>query len=477
MESKNIVLIICAILSFFTVFAFNAVMIAVPSIAAEYGMNNIVQNWVTIIFLLIVAAISVPAGQVSGKYGLKKVSIISIIFFIIISIANVVVTTSEMFLVCRLLMGVSIAFLNVTSMAMVVSAFEPHERGKAIGINITGVYLGLSLSLVIAGILDFQLGWRSIVLFSIPFMVLLLAMLYKVKDEWITFEGLPLDIKGSLVYIVGILLFIYGFTRLNEPIGVILTVIGIAVLALFAYIEIRSDYPVFDVRFFKNSKFLSSNFAALCAYLATFAVTTILNYHLQYIKGYDSQMSGMILIVAPLFQVVLAPLAGRWSDKVNPQILSAVGMGLGTISLIGGISTKKTFKVVGMGLGTISLLLFSLLDADTSLIFLIVSMVFYGVGFGLFSSPNTNVIMSSVPPQATPVASASVSTVRVVGQTMSMGILTLVFAFVMGNVPMTEKYFPQLIASSQITCIICVVLCIASVFASLVGIKAKGMGD
>ena len=455
MESKNIVLIICAILSFFTVFAFNAVMIAVPSIAAEYGMNNIVQNWVTIIFLLIVAAISVPAGQVSGKYGLKKVSIISIIFFIIISIANVVVTTSEMFLVCRLLMGVSIAFLNVTSMAMVVSAFEPHERGKAIGINITGVYLGLSLSPVIAGILDFQLGWRSIVLFSIPFMVLLLAMLYKVKDEWITFEGLPLDIKGSLVYIVGILLFIYGFTRLNEPIGVILTVIGIAVLALFAYIEIRSDYPVFDVRFFKNSKFLSSNFAALCAYLATFAVTTILNYHLQYIKGYDSQMSGMILIVAPLFQVVLAPLAGRWSDKVNPQILSAVGMGLGTISL----------------------LLFSLLDADTSLIFLILSMVFYGVGFGLFSSPNTNVIMSSVPPQATPAASASVSTVRVVGQTMSMGILTLVFAFVMGNVPMIEQYFPQLIASSQITCIICVVLCIASVFASLVGIKAKGMGD
>ncbi len=455
MESKNIVLIICAILSFFTVFAFNAVMIAVPSIAAEYGMNNIVQNWVTIIFLLIVAAISVPAGQVSGKYGLKKVSIISIIFFIIISIANVVVTTSEMFLVCRLLMGVSIAFLNVTSMAMVVSAFEPHERGKAIGINITGVYLGLSLSPVIAGILDFQLGWRSIVLFSIPFMVLLLAMLYKVKDEWITFEGSPLDIKGSLVYIVGILLFIYGFTRLNEPIGVILTVIGIAVLALFAYIEIRSDYPVFDVRFFKNSKFLSSNFAALCAYLATFAVTTILNYHLQYIKGYDSQMSGMILIVAPLFQVVLAPLAGRWSDKVNPQILSAVGMGLGTISL----------------------LLFSLLDADTSLIFLILSMVFYGVGFGLFSSPNTNVIMSSVPPQATPAASASVSTVRVVGQTMSMGILTLVFAFVMGNVPMIEQYFPQLIASSQITCIICVVLCIASVFASLVGIKAKGMGD
>ena len=455
MESKNLVLILCVILSFFTVFAFNAVMIAVPSIAAEFGMDNIVQNWVTIIFLLVVAALSVPAGQIAGKYGLKRVSVISIIAFIIISIINVLVTTTEQFLICRLLLGITIAFLNVTSMAMVVSAFEPQERGKAIGFNITGVYLGLSLSPLVAGVLDFNLGWRSIVLSSVPFMILILLMLYKVKDEWITFEGLPLDIKGSIVYMIGIVLFIYGFTRLNETSGIILTVIGLAVLVLFAYIETRSDYPVFDVRFFKNSKFLSANFAALCAYLATFAVTTILNYHLQYIKGFDSQLAGIILIVPPLFQVVLAPIAGKRSDIVNPQILSAIGMGFGTVSLI----------------------LFTFLDSGTSLVFLIIAMVCYGVGFGLFSSPNTNVIMGSVPPEATPVASASVSTVRVVGQTMSMGILTLVFAFVMGNVPMIPQYYPLLITSSQITCIICVILCIASVFASLVGLKSKGLGE
>ena len=455
MESKNLVLILCVILSFFTVFAFNAVMIAVPSIATEFGMDNIVQNWVTIIFLLVVAALSVPAGQIAGKYGLKRVSVISIIAFIIISIINVLVTTTEQFLICRLLLGITIAFLNVTSMAMVVSAFEPQERGKAIGFNITGVYLGLSLSPLVAGVLDFNLGWRSIVLFSVPFMILILLMLYKVKDEWITFEGLPLDIKGSIVYMIGIVLFIYGFTRLNETSGIILTVIGLAVLVLFAYVETRSDYPVFDVGFFKNSKFLSANFAALCAYLATFAVTTILNYHLQYIKGFDSQLAGIILIVPPLFQVVLAPIAGKRSDIVNPQILSAIGMGFGTVSLI----------------------LFTFLDAGTSLVFLMIAMVFYGVGFGLFSSPNTNVIMGSVPPKATPVASASVSTVRVVGQTMSMGILTLVFAFVMGNVPMIPQYYPLLITSSQITCIICVILCIASVFASLVGLKSKGLGE
>ena len=155
--------------------------------------------------------------------------------------------------------------------------------------------------------------------------------------------------------------------------------------------------------------------------------------------------------MSPLCQVVLAPIAGRLSDKYVPQILAAIGMGLGTISL----------------------LLFSFLNTETPLEFLIISMIIYGVGFGLFSPPNTNVIMSSVPPKNTSVASAAVATMRTVGQAMSMGILTLVFAFVMGNVPIVEQYYPLLISSCNITCLICVVLCVASVFASFVGIKSN----
>ncbi|WP_298524167.1 MFS transporter [uncultured Methanobrevibacter sp.] len=452
MKSENIILLICTVLSFFAVFAVNAVMVVIPSIAAEFHMSNIVQNWAIIIFLLVVAVLSVPAGQISGKYGLKKVTIISVVLFIVISIANVLVATSEQFLLCRLILGISLAFFNVTSMAMVVSAFPPEERGKALGIVITGVYIGLSLSPVLGGVLNYQLGWRSVVLFGVPFLLATLVLiLTKVDEEWITFEGVPLDVKGSVSYGIGMVLFMYGFTILNETLGVILTALGVMFLILFGYIELREDHPVFDVRFFKNRKFLSSNFASLCAYLATFAVTTILNYHLQYIKGMDSQTAGIILLAAPLCQVVLAPIAGRLSDKYVPQILAAIGMGLGTVSLI----------------------LFTFLNESTSLEFLIVAMIIYGIGFGLFSPPNTNVIMSSVPPKDTSVASASVATMRTVGQAMSMGILTLVFAFVMGDVPIVEQYYPLLISSCQITCIICVVLCIASVFASFVGIKSK----
>ena len=452
MEKKNLILLICTVLSFFTVFAVNAVNIVIPTIASEFHMSNIVQNWVTIIFLLVVAVLSIPAGQISGKHGLKKVTIISIILFIVISIVNVCVTSQEQFLACRFILGIALSFINVTSMAMIVSAFPPQERGKALGINITGVYVGLSLSPVLGGILNYNLGWRSVVLFGVPFLFVILALLLiRIDEEWISFENVSLDLKGSFTYAVGMVLFMYGFTILNTQLGIILTILGVIILVVFGLIELRQANPVFDIRFFKNHKFLSANFASLCAYLATYAVTTILNYHLQYIKGFDSQTAGIILLVAPLCQVVLAPIAGRLSDRFVPQILAAIGMGLGTVSLF----------------------LFSSLNAGTSMEFLIVAMVIYGVAFGLFSPPNTNVIMGSVPPKDTSAASAAVATMRSVGQAMSMGILTLVFAFIMGDVPIIAEYYPLLITSCQITCVICVVLCIASVFASLVGIKSN----
>ncbi|WP_296895343.1 MFS transporter [uncultured Methanobrevibacter sp.] len=433
MDKKNLLLLICTVLSFFTVFAVNAVTIVIPSIAAEFHMSNIVQNWVTIIFLLVVAVLSVPAGQISGKYGLKKVTIISVVLFIIISIANVLVTSQEQFLACRLILGISLSFINVTSMAMIVNAFPPEERGKALGINITGVYVGLSLSPVIGGILNYNMGWKSVVLFGVPFLFVILALLLtKIDEEWSSFENIPLDLKGSFAYGIGMVLFMYGFTILNTQLGVILTVLGVIILLIFAWIELKQENPVFDIRFFKNHKFLSANFASLCAYLATYAVTTILNYHLQYIKGFDSQTAGMILLVAPLCQVVLAPIAGRLSDRFVPQILAAIGMALGTLSLF----------------------LFSFLDSATSIEFLFVAMILYGIGFGLFSPPNTNVIMGSVPPKDTSVASAAVATMRTVGQAMSMGILTLVFAFVMGDVPIIQQYYPLLLESNLIASLI-----------------------
>ena len=234
---------------------------------------------------------TVPAGQISGKFGVKKSLLAGIIVYLIGSIGAVLSFSTESFLVFRIVQGAGVAFLNVSAMAMVVQAVKPQNRGKALGFTVTGVYLATSLSPVICGFLVHNLGWRSMFYFVIPFLVLcIILMTAKIPQEWKTYEGQPIDKLGSILWALSILTFIYGFTSLVNTQGVILTIVGIIILCIFGAYELRQASPVFNMKLFKNAKFTSSNVAALCSYLAIMVVTTILNYHFQYVRGWNAQM-------------------------------------------------------------------------------------------------------------------------------------------------------------------------------------------
>ncbi|MEE0939567.1 MFS transporter [Methanobrevibacter sp.] len=451
-EFETYVVLISFITSFFAVFLSNGIIIGVPAIAQEFAMNNVIQNWVPTIFFLVVAVFTVPAGQISGKFGVKKSLLAGVIVYLIASIGACLSISTETFLIFRILQGAGVAFLNVSAMAMVVQAVKPQNRGKALGFTVTGVYLATSLSPVICGFLVHNLGWRSMFYFVIPFLVLcILLMIFKIPQEWKTYEKDKIDKVGSMIYGMGILAFIYGFTTLTTQTGLIITVLGIVLLIIFGAYELRQKSPVFNMNLFRNAKFTSSNIAALCSYIAVMVVTTILNYHFQYVRGWDAQMSGMILIITPILMAIMAPNAGKLSDKVHPQKLAALGMGIATAAL----------------------LILTFLNGNTPLYLVVIAMILQGIGMGLFSSPNMNAIMSSVPPKDAPTASASQATMRTIGQTMSLGLLTLVFAWVMGNLELAPQYASMIVQSSQIICGICTVACVLAIFASLVGIKSK----
>ena len=452
LDTEKIVIFVSFITSFFGVFLSNGIIIGVPAIAQEFAMNNVIQNWIPTIFFLVMAVFTVPAGQISGKYGVKKSLLIGIVIFLIGSVGACLSFSTESFLVFRVIQGIGVAFVNVPAMAMVVSAVKPQNRGKALGFTVTGVYLATSSSPVISGFLVHNLGWRAIFYFVIPFLVLcIILMIWKIPQEWKTYEGQKIDTIGSIVYGIGILLFIYGFTTLITPMGLIYTIAGIVLLIIFALWELRQTSPVFNMKLFKNTKFASSNVAALCSYLAIMVVTTILNYHFQYVRGWDAQMSGMILIITPIIMAIMAPNSGKLSDKIHPQKLAALGMTIAACALL--------------------ILVF--LDGNTPLYMVVAAMILQGIGMGLFSSPNMNAIMSSVPPKDAPTASASQATMRTIGQTMSLGMLTLIFAWIMGSLPLATQYADLIVKSSQTICIICMCACILAIFASLVGIKSK----
>ncbi len=442
------VILLAAVVSFVTAFLAN-ISVALPLIARELAMSNIIQNWVATIFLLPIAMLSIPFGKVTSKYGLNKSLVVGIILTILGIILACFSTTSELLLISRFIQGIGTALINVTSMALIVSAVRPERRGQALGLNIAGVYIGLSSAPVIGGFVIYYLGWQSIFYVMLIPLILSIYLSLALGEEWKMYDG-SIDKLGSIIFSIGILFFIYGFTIINTFTGLALLIIGLAFLIAFAYYEMRCDNPVFEVRLLKNSRFSSSNIASLISYLATFVITYVLTYHFQYIMGFDSQLSGILLIVTPVMMAILAPIAGRLSDRIDPQKLAAIGMGFVTVA--------------------IGILCF--LSESTPLYLILIAMFLQGIGYGLFSTPNTNAIMSSVPKEETSTASATLASMRVIGQTLSLGMLTVIFASIMGSVAIVPKYYPLLMESSRMSCIVSVVLCVIAVIASLVGLKS-----
>lgn len=443
---KMVALLVACIASFFTPFMGSSVNIALPAIGADFGADAILLNWIVNGFLLSAAIFAVPFGRVCDIHGRKKIFTYGIIIFTIASLLCALAPTSLSLIVFRVIQGIGTAMIFVTGLAILTSVFPPRERGKAIGINIAAVYVGLSLGPVLGGLITQYLGWRSLFALMVPFGILVVILvLLKLKAEWIECQGEKFDLIGSILYSIGLLFIMYGFSDLPNLLGVAILILGIIGMVSFVRWELKTDSPVFNVRLFsQNTTFTYSSLAALINYSATFAVTLLLSYYLQYIKGLDPQSAGFILVAQPILMAIVAPLAGRMSDRYDARIIATIGM-----------------TTVTLGIFT-----FTFLDSNTSIPLIIVSLAILGFGFGLFSSPNTNVIMGSVQRRFYGVASATVSTMRLIGQTMSIGIATLVFALMIGRVQITPDQYPALLNSIHLCFIVFTIICLVGIYAS-----------
>jgi MFS family permease len=334
-----------------------------------------------------------------------------------------------------------------TGVAMLTSVYPVGERGKALGINVAAVYLGLSLGPFLGGILTQHFGWRSIFMMNVPLGLIIIASIFwKLKGEWAEAKGDKFDLSGSIMYGLAVVALVYGLTLLPAVLGIWAILIGIAGILIFIWWERKVISPVLRMDLFRNNPvFAFSNLAALINYSATFAITFLLSLYLQYIKGLNPQNAGLILVAMPAVQALFSPLAGRLSDKIEPRIIASSGMG-----------------VTAIGLGFLTLL-----NQNTTVVFLLVDLIVLGFGFALFSSPNTNAVMSSVDRKYYGVASATLATMRQVGMTFSMGIAMLIFALFIGRVEITTEYYPSFLAGMKMAFVIFAALCFGGIFASL----------
>jgi EmrB/QacA subfamily drug resistance transporter len=444
---KKSVLIVSAFAAFLTPFLTSAVNLALPSIGKDLHASAISLGWVISSFILSSAIFLLPFGRLGDIIGRKKIFSIGILLFTLTTFLIIFSQSIVSLIVLRIFQGISGAMIFGTSMAIITSVFQPGERGRAIGINITSTYLGLSCGPVIGGLLTHYFGWRSIFAFLIPFGIISLILIQRrIKTEWAEAGGERFDWRGSFIYGISLASFMYGFSRLPSSLGWFCIAIAVIMAVVFIIFENKISNPVFDIRLIiKNRVFAFSGIAALINYSATSAIGFFISLYLQYLKGLDARTAGLIMISQPVAMTLLSPVAGRLSDKRNPGVIASIGMG-----------------IIASGL-----LLLCFIRETTPEYFIVLLLLLMGIGFGLFSSPNSNAIMSSVEKRHLGVASGVVGTMRMVGQMMSMGIAMMLISLYIGKQTINPDTYPGLISAMRTGFVIFSILSILGIFASL----------
>ena len=446
-DTRSCALIIATLTAFLPPFMASSINIALPAIGEEFSMNAVLLGWIATSYLLSSAVFMVPLGKLADILGMKKIFLAGLFFFTTSSLLAFASPSAAILILSRVLQGIGAAMIFGTGTAILVNVFPLQERGKVLGINAASVYLGLTLGPFLGGMLTQYLGWRSLFLVNVPLGLIPLALgLTRLKGEWAGERGESFDLKGSAIYTLMLVSLMYGFTLLPPPQGVALVLAGAAMLPLLIRSESGVKSPVLDINLFKSNRvFLFSNLAALISYGATFAITFLMSLYLQYIKGLGPDQAGLVMLLQPAVMTVLSPYTGKLSDRMEPRLVASAGMAL-------------TF---------LSVLAFAFLDNETGLPAISINLMFLGLGLALFTTPNTNAIMSSVQPRHYGVGSATLGTMRLVGQVGSMSFAMMVFSFYLGAAEISPAYYPQFLAAVRVAFAVSSLLCLLGIFASL----------
>ncbi|KLU65383.1 multidrug resistance protein Stp [Desulfosporosinus acididurans] len=451
-ENQSIVkltMVIVMITSFITPFMSNAINLGIPQIALEYGVDQSWLNWVVTSYLLATAAFLLPFGRLADIVGRKKIFILGMIAFAVTSLGCGLAFSFPVLIIFRVFQGIASAMIFGTSMAILTSVVPAKDRGKAMGLSAAATYIGLSLGPVLGGFICSTISWRGIFLLNFVISLVILSLtLARLSGEWIGADQENLDKWGSILWILGILLFLYGLSDITAGYNYMIAfACGLLLLAAFVIYENKLSYPLLPMSLFlSNRSFTFSNLAALINYSATFALVYLMSIYLQNVQNIEISQSGLILLSQPIIMALLSPLAGRLSDKINSQILASLGMGITTLGLF----------------------LFVFLLKNTSVLLIVLNLAFIGLGFAFFSSPNTNAVMSSVERPLYGVASSALGTMRLLGQTLSMTIVALITSLDMKDMTLDSPYYvTSFLKSSKTSFIVFSFLCLIGTFASL----------
>lgn len=404
--------------AFMAPFNGSSVAVALPAIGSGLKLGYGTSMWIQAAYLLSMAIFLIPLGRMADRHGRVRGFLAGVAVFVAGAIASALSPGGGALVASRILQGIGGALLSATSAAIVTAAFPPGERGRALGINVMAVYMGLSVGPPLGGWLVGRFGWPAVFWINVPVGALALAwgaVVQRRRTETPS-RSLQPDLGGALglaVVLVSLLVPLsfapeWGWTswKVRGPLAG-----AAAAFAVLLAVERRVRDPLLDPALVRHNRlFAAANLAALLNYCALYAVSLLTAIHLQLVQGRSAQATGLILLIQPLMQAGLSPFAGRWSDRIGSRLLSTAGM-LATASGMAWLAALSRTPALPLLAGALALV---------------------GLGMALFSAPNTSAIMGSVERARLGQASAFLGTMRVMGQALSVALLGGIAAYPLG---------------------------------------------
>lgn len=387
--------------------------VALPTISSDLNCPVDVVAWVVLSYSLTLISLMMVFGAWSAVRGYSFSYRFGYSFFLVGSAVCALSGSISMLILGRVVQAIGTGMFAAVGPGMVTQVFDESERGKGIGMMVMMVAAGFMVGPVLGGFMLDIWPWQSVFIINIPVGLIGLAMTYRYfKAIPPTAPGQNLKLRGAIAVSVALVTATLCLSLINDyPLKDIrvwgLALVSLVALAAFGRFESNLTTALIGLDIFKNRQFTTSIGAMLFMFMSTSGVFILIPFYLERIKHFQPKQVGLYLIILPVLLFVLAPLAGRLSDRIGYRVLTVGGVAV----LIGG------------------LFLLSHLGLDSTNAYIVICLVVIGVGIGVFNTPNSSALMGSVKPEQRAVTSSILATTRNIGMTTGVALSTSLFAY------------------------------------------------
>ncbi len=381
--------------------------VALATIQEDLDATQADVEWAVNSYVLVFAGLLFTWGILGDRFGRKRMLIVGLLIFGATSVLTAFAQTSGQLIAFRALMGIGGAAVMPQTLSIITNVFEPHERGKAIGIWAGFSGVAIALGPITGGFLLEHFWWGSIFLINVPVVIVGVVLSWLIVPESKDPHPGRVDPVGVLLSIAGLVLLVYGIIKGGQDNDwfspLVLGTIGggIALLVLFVLSQRRSAHPTLDISLFRNPQLSAATAAIALTFFALMGVTFYFSFYLQAVRGYSALEAGLCLVAVALAIMISAPRSAALAKRFGTRVV--VGSAL---LLVAGCFALQSRIGADTPLWMVELLLFG-----------------QGLGMGNVMAPATNAVMGAIPRDKAGAGSAVNNTIRQIGGALGVAIL------------------------------------------------------